>query len=152
MVKRWYADFRCSHTDTNDAEYSGCPNSPVILVKTKKLHKLVLVNCKLKLHEIAEDLKISLGSVFTILHKHLSLRKLCSSWVPICSQSIKNNASTTQSVVCNCFNTMKRSFCINMWQWMKDGSTISLQSQISSQRSEQQLVKAIQNDQRCKHL
>ena len=36
----------------------------------------------MKLKEIAEAVKISEGSVFTILHEHLGLRKLCSKWVP----------------------------------------------------------------------
>ena len=49
--------------------------------KHQKLHKLILANCKLKLHEIAEDLKISEDSVFTILYEHLSMRKLYSKWV-----------------------------------------------------------------------
>ena len=35
----------------------------------------------MKLHEIAEELKISEGSLFTILQEHLSMRKLCSKWV-----------------------------------------------------------------------
>ena len=48
MVKRWYADFKHSHTDTNDAEHSGRPNSAVISENTKKLHKFVLADCKLK--------------------------------------------------------------------------------------------------------
>ena len=43
---------------------------------------------------------------------------------------------TIQSVVCNCFNETKRSFCVNMWQWLKHGSTTSLQSQMGSQLSE----------------
>ena len=47
---------------------------------TKKLHKPILADCKLKLWEIAEELKISDGSVFTILHEHLSMRKLYSKW------------------------------------------------------------------------
>ena len=47
---------------------------------------------------------------------------------------------------------MKRSFCINMWQWMKNGSTTTLWTQIGSQLSGQQEVKAIQSNQRCKHL
>ena len=64
-VKRWYADFKRGCTDTNDAECSGHPNSPVILENTKKLHKLILADCKLKLREIAEELKIS-EMVFTI--------------------------------------------------------------------------------------
>ena len=66
---------------TNDAEHSGHLNSTVVPENIKKLHKFVLANCKLKLHEIAEELKISEGSVFTILHDHLSMRKLCSKWV-----------------------------------------------------------------------
>ena len=76
MVKRWYVDFKHSYTDTNDAGRSGHPNSAVVLENIKKLHKLILANHKLKLHEIAEGLKISEGSVFTILHEHLSMRKL----------------------------------------------------------------------------
>ena len=79
MVKRWYADFKRSRTSTNDAEHSSHPNSALVL--EKKLHKLILAIRKLKLREIAEGLKISEGSVFAILHEHLSMRKLCSKWV-----------------------------------------------------------------------
>ena len=42
-------------------------------------------------------------------------------------------------------------FCINMWQWMKHGSTTSLWSQINSQLGGQLQVKAVQSDQRHKH-
>ena len=70
----------------------------------------------------------------------------------VCSQSIKNNNTLTiQNIICNCFNSIKRSFCINMWPWMNHGSTTTLRSQISSQLSGQQQLKAIQSDQRCKH-
>ena len=48
-----------------------------------------------------------------------------------------------QTLVCNCFKATKRSFCINMWQWMKHRSTTSLGSQLRGQ----QQVKAIQSDQ-----
>ena len=77
-VKRWYTDFKRSRTDTNDAERPGHLNSAVVPENAKKLHKLVLFDRKLKLHEILEDLKISEGIVFTIFHEHLSMRKLCS--------------------------------------------------------------------------
>ena len=78
MVKRWYADFKHGCTDTNDAEHSGHQNLAVVPENTKKLHKLVLADCKLKLCEIPENLMISEGRVFTILHEELSVRKLCS--------------------------------------------------------------------------
>ena len=61
-VKRWYADFK--HGCTNDDECSGHPNSAIVLENTIKLPKPVLADCKLKLREIAEELKISEGSVF----------------------------------------------------------------------------------------
>ena len=39
-VKRWYADFKCGHADTNYAEHSGRPNSVVVPENIKKLDKL----------------------------------------------------------------------------------------------------------------
>ena len=48
----------------------------------KKVHKIVLPDGKFKLRVIADTLKILEGSVFTILHEHLSMRKLCSKWAP----------------------------------------------------------------------
>ncbi|XP_054737848.1 protein GVQW3-like [Anastrepha obliqua] len=78
----WYADFKRGRTDTNDAHRSGRPNAAVVPEKIKQVHKLVLADRKLKLDDIADIVKISKGSVFTILHDHLSMRKLCSKWVP----------------------------------------------------------------------
>ena len=45
-------------------------------------HEMASTDRKLKLHEVAEALKKSKGSVFTILQGHLSMTKLCSKWVP----------------------------------------------------------------------
>ena len=45
--------------------------------KTTKKHLLVLADCKLKLRKIAEELKISEGSILNILNEHMSMRKLC---------------------------------------------------------------------------
>ena len=73
--ERSHADFKRDRTDINDAERLAHSNSAVV-------QKLVLVDRKLKLLEITEELKISVVSVSTIVHEHLSLRKLRSKWVP----------------------------------------------------------------------
>ena len=52
------------------------------LTRKIKVHKIVLGDRKLKLREIADTLKISEGSMFTILHESLGIRKLFSKWVP----------------------------------------------------------------------
>ena len=58
IVKRWYADFKHCRADTNDAKCSGHPKSALVPENTKKLHKLVLADRKLKLYEIAaEDIR-----------------------------------------------------------------------------------------------
>ncbi|XP_035725545.1 protein GVQW3-like [Vespa mandarinia] len=78
----WYAEFKRDRTNTDDAECSGRPKSEVVPENIKKVHKIVLKDCKVKLHEIADTLKISESSAFTILHENLSMHKLLSKWVP----------------------------------------------------------------------
>lgn len=78
----WFAKFKRGDTSTDDAERSGRPKTAVVPENIKKVQKLVLKDRKLKLREIANTLKISEGSVFTILHENLSMRKLFSKWVP----------------------------------------------------------------------
>ena len=71
----WYAKFKRARTNTNDAERSGRPKSAVVLRNTTEVHKIVLVYRKLKLREIVNNLKISEGSVFTILNESFGMRK-----------------------------------------------------------------------------
>ena len=78
----WYAEFKHCRTNTDDAERSGRPKSAVVSENITKVHKIVLGDCKLKLREIAETLKISEDSVFTILHEYLGMHKLFSKWIP----------------------------------------------------------------------
>ena len=81
-ICRWYAEFKRGRTDTEDAERSGRSNEVLTSETIKKVYQIVFENRKLKLREIADTLKISYGSVYAILHDHLSMRKLLSKWVP----------------------------------------------------------------------
>ncbi|GFT93981.1 putative DD34D transposase [Trichonephila clavipes] len=49
---------------------------------SKKVHKIIFDNRKVKLIEIAETLKISKECVGHIVNEYLDIRKLCSKWVP----------------------------------------------------------------------
>ena len=107
-VKKQYADFKHGHTDTNDTKCSVCPNSAVVPENTKKHYKLVFADRKLKLREIAEELKISEGSVFTILHDHLSIDS-CVQGCRVCSQSIKKRVDDSECCV-QLFQCNKKEF------------------------------------------
>ena len=91
-------------------------NAPVAQIqqvsrkRLKKLHKLVLADRKLKLHEIAEELKISEGSAFTILYERLSMRKLCSKWV-LCLLTVNQKQRVDDSERClQLFQCNKKEF------------------------------------------
>ena len=75
-MERWFAELECGRTSTEDAESSGRPNEVVTSENIKKARKIILDNPKVKLQEIADIMKMSKGGVFTILHEHLSVRKL----------------------------------------------------------------------------
>ncbi|GFV56451.1 hypothetical protein TNCV_4203751 [Trichonephila clavipes] len=81
-VKRWYADLKRGLPDTSHTERSGCPNSAVVPEIIKKVYEIVLADRKFKMCEIAENLKVSEGNVFAVLHNHFSMRKLLSKRVP----------------------------------------------------------------------
>ena len=65
----WYAEFKKSRTNIDDAERSGRPKAAVVLKYITIVHKIALVDRRFKSREIANTLKISEGSVFTILHE-----------------------------------------------------------------------------------
>ena len=58
----WYSEFKRGRTNTDNAERSGRPKSAFVPENITKVHKIVLGDCKLKLREIADTLKISEGS------------------------------------------------------------------------------------------
>ena len=64
------------------------PNWTVVLENIENLHKLASAGRKLKLHEIAEELKISEGNVFIILHEYFSMRKQSSKFADSQSKTI----------------------------------------------------------------
>ena len=77
-----YAEFKRGRTNTDDAERWGRPKSAIVPENIRKVNKIVLGDPKSKLREIANTLRISEGSVFTILHESFGMRKLFSKWVP----------------------------------------------------------------------
>ncbi|KAF7285245.1 hypothetical protein GWI33_011566 [Rhynchophorus ferrugineus] len=67
---------------TEDCERSGPPKEVVTDENIKKIHKMILNDCNLKLNVIADTLKISTERVHHIIHEYLGMKKLCAKWVP----------------------------------------------------------------------
>ena len=76
---------------TEDDARGARPKEAVTDKNIKKVHKIILDDCKMELIEISEALKISKERVGDILNEYLSMRKLCLSGCRTSSQSTKNN-------------------------------------------------------------
>ena len=64
----------------------------------KKVRDLVYSDRRIQVEEIAQALGISHGSVSTILHDHLGMRKLTARWVP---ESLSDEQMATRASVCS---------------------------------------------------
>ena len=64
----------------------------------KKVRDLVYSDRRIQVEEIAQALGISYGSVSTILHDRLGMRKLTARWIP---KSLSNEQMTTRASKCS---------------------------------------------------
>ena len=82
QVKFWGGEFKHGRTSLEDEARSGRPLDATDEEMCKKVRDLVYSDRRIQVEEIAQALGISHGSVSTILHDRLGIRKLTARWVP----------------------------------------------------------------------
>jgi len=81
-IKQWVSEFKMGRVSTSDEARSGRPVEVTTSEMIEKIHKIVLEDRRLKVHQIAETCRMSAERVRNILHNHLDMEKLCARWVP----------------------------------------------------------------------
>ena len=97
-IKFRVGEFKRGRTSLEDEARSGCPLDTTDEEKCKKVQELVYSDRRIQVEEIAQALSISHGSVLTILHDLLSMRKLTARWVP---KSLSDEQMATRASVCS---------------------------------------------------
>ena len=82
QVKFWVGEFKRDKMSSEDEARSGRPLDATNEEMCKKVPDLVYSDRRIQVEEIAQALGISHGSVSTILHDRLGMRKLTARWVP----------------------------------------------------------------------
>ena len=98
QVKFWVGEFKCGRTSVEDEARSGRPLDAINEEMCKKVWDLVYSDRRIQVEEIAQALGISHGSVSTILHDRLGMRKLTARWVP---KSLSDEQMATRASVCS---------------------------------------------------
>ena len=98
QVKFWVGELKRGRTSLEDEARSGRPLDATDEEICKKVRDLVHSDRRIQVEEIAQALGISHGSVSTILHDRLGMRKLTARWVP---KSLSDEQMATRTSVCS---------------------------------------------------
>ena len=101
QVKFWVGEFKRGRTSLEDESRSGRPLDPTEEEMRKKVRDLVYSDRQIQVEEIGQALGISHGSVSTILHDRLGMRKLTARWVPksLCDEQMATRASVCSALL-----------------------------------------------------
>ena len=98
QVKFWVGEFKRGRTSLEGKARSGRPLDATDEEMCKKVRDLVYSDRRIQVEEIAQALGISHGSVSTILHDRLGMRKLTARRVP---KSLSDEQMATRASVCS---------------------------------------------------
>ena len=98
QVKFLVGEFQRGRKSLDDEARSGRPVETTYEEMCNKVRDLVYSDKRIQVEEIAQALRISHGSVSTILHDCLRMRKLTACWVP---KSLSNEQMATRASVCS---------------------------------------------------
>ena len=98
QVKFWVGEFKRGRTSLEEETRSGRPSDATDEEMCNKVRDLVYSDRRVKVEEIANALHISHGSLSTILHDRLGMRKLIACWVP---KSLSDEKMATRASVCS---------------------------------------------------
>ena len=98
QVKFWVGEFKRGRTSLEDEARSGRPLDATDEEMCKKVRDLVYFDRRIQVEEIAQALGSSHGSVLTILHDRLGMRKLTARLVP---KSLSDEQMATRASICS---------------------------------------------------
>ena len=81
-VFEWCTRVRSGRQSVRDDVHSGAPRTTITDHNISQVETCILVDRRVTVREIANELSLSVGSVETIIYNHLKFSKVSARWVP----------------------------------------------------------------------
>ena len=81
-VYNWFTEFQRGRTFLSDGFREGRPSTSVVATNVGAVSEMIERDRHITYREIQASLGIDMKAIYTILYDHLSVRKLCSRWIP----------------------------------------------------------------------
>ena len=92
-IYRWHGEFKRGRNSLQDEFREGRPKSVVVPETIDAVRQMILQDRHVTYREIETTIGISGTSIYSILHEHLTVKKICSRWIPHNSAIAQKNQS-----------------------------------------------------------
>ena len=82
VVYDWFSHFQSSALSLDDDDHKGRPNLANVPTAVAATRRCLDKDRRITTRELARHVRVSDGSIVSILHDHFGMRKLCTRWVP----------------------------------------------------------------------
>ena len=80
-LHKWYLRYENGYESVMDDQRSGRPTS-ITSQKVQEIKELLDKDRRITIREVCQRVDCSVGTVHTIIHENLNLRRLCARWIP----------------------------------------------------------------------
>ncbi|XP_076053595.1 protein GVQW3-like [Oratosquilla oratoria] len=82
LVKRWHREFKHGRNSVETAPRPGRPPSAIDEAPIRQVEAAILEDRRITTRQIDQEVKISTGSVETVIHDNLYMHKVSARWIP----------------------------------------------------------------------
>ena len=80
-LHKWYSRYENGYESVMDEQLSGRPTS-ITSQKVQEIKELLDKDRRIPVREVSQRVDCSVGTVHTIIHDNLNMRRLCARWIP----------------------------------------------------------------------
>ena len=80
-LHKWYSRYENGYESVMDKQRSGRPTS-ITLQKVQEIKELLDKDRRITVREVSQRVDCSVGTVHSIIHENLNMRRLCTRWIP----------------------------------------------------------------------